>query len=446
VIAHTALPLLSASQIDLFRGCPRKWAFRYIVGIKPPKHPKAALGDEVEGQINRYLLTGEPFVYGLESESGEIAAPSLAYLPPPKTLGMRLQKHFAFERIREPLFAYQGYLDLWLPDSRMLPEIPPFPSVIPGVVDFKTTRSLRYTKTAKVLKVDVQANLYAFIAMRETGARTCDLVWITMQTEGTHKAKRTHLRVTAGDVVEQYDAIHATAEAIARTQNAGPSRDDEEAARLEYTLSLPPNVAMCAEFGGCPYRSQCNVSPAESRESILRTCAEERKKDAMSNAPAPVDAIARLKARRAGAKAPAPAPEPPSPTPSVMGCADVDVPAPTELPAWAVNPPESKLPPAPPIGTAAPASTTTEEGSKRGRGRPPGSKNKPKDPVVDPPVGLEAPLTPTLPSAPAKPEAVVDALLDESADRRIRLVVAGLLEDIAHDIRERIASERREAS
>jgi len=122
----------------MYRDCPRKWAWRYLLGLKPPQHPAAALGDEVDsGQLQPYLREGRPI--DLTKQAGQIAAAALPYLPLPQTPGLVLQKEF---HLPAPTWEqtglwFTGFIDLWAPDSKILPGCA---GGVPGVTDFKRVR------------------------------------------------------------------------------------------------------------------------------------------------------------------------------------------------------------------------------------------------------------------------------------------------------------------
>lgn len=374
-------PLVSASQVTLYRECPRKWAWKYVAKIEPPQSPAAALGDEIDSeQLQPYLTEGRSFDF--TRESGYIAAAGLAYLPPPMHPGLEVQKHFVLPAAtaRNPdgsaRFGYQGYLDLWLP-SGGAPDLPAAPPglVVPVVQDFKSTGDLRWAKKENALAVDVQANLYATWAMYETGARVVDLVWLYFQTRGAKKVKRTHLRVHADHVGEQFVTIDRTAVEMFDVRR---SVTDPESA----PLALPPNVEMCEQYGGCPYRSRCNLSPSQVVDSFAaKAAALTRTTQQELTMSSPGDLFAKLQAKRAALTSTAPATSTPATPPPAAASSPPPTPVveePTLPPtALGINPPESKLPP-PPIVDATPAASVPQaapapvEGAaaKRMPGRP----------------------------------------------------------------------------
>jgi len=199
-------------------------------------------------QLQPYLRDGRPFDF--TRESGYIAASGIEWLPQPRIPGLEVQKHFVMPSPASGgRFQYQGYMDLWLPDSGAMPGLA---GGVPFVGDFKTTSNLKWAKSEAVLKTDVQAMLYATYALYATRAREIDLTWIYFQTKGPRRSTRTHLRVHTDHVVEQFRGIENTALEMQAIREA-------DAAPLE----LPPSPSQCEAYGGCPYRSRCNLSPAE---------------------------------------------------------------------------------------------------------------------------------------------------------------------------------------
>lgn len=307
----SSLPLISASQISLFRECARKWAWRYIAKIQTPQHPSAALGTEVDDtQLQPYLRDGKPFDY--TRDSGYIAAAGLAFLPKPMTPGLEVQKYFYLPSPASGgKFAYQGYMDLWLPDSSLVPDMP---GGAPFVGDFKTTSDLKWAKSVAALSTDVQAMLYATDALFETGSDVVDLSWMYFQTRGPRKTKRTYLRVTSEHVIEQFKAIENTALELfdAKTNVTDP-------------LSLPPSPSQCEAYGGCPFRDKCNLSPTDhlaalaARDSVFN----EVQKGLGMSGNSTSSLMANLQAKKARAQgaataaAPAAAPLPPPEQPTL---------------------------------------------------------------------------------------------------------------------------------
>ena len=353
--------ILSASQISTYRDeCKRKWGLKSIAKIPTPTHPSAELGTEVDNeQLQPYLRDGRTFDYTRESESGYIAASALAFLPEPKSNGLEVQKHFTFRSLanRDEL-SYQGYKDLWMPVGGVpLPE--GFVSDIPAVVDFKTTGNVnsKWVKGPKVLETDVQAMVYATNAMVSTSSRVVDLVWIYMQTRGARKARRTHIRVDGKHVLEQFREIDRIGlEMLKVRREVESSGKPLEEACLD--LPLPDSSDACDAFGGCPFRSRCNLSP----DAFTSRLPQLEPIDMSDTA----TLLAQLKAKRAA--------KPGGPYPENIPSQFREAPAPVDV--VGINPPESLLPPPAPAPIA-PPTVAAEEASKRKPGRP----KREKDPL-----------------------------------------------------------------
>jgi len=85
---------VSASEIELYDLCPRKWAFAYIEGKRPPPNESAALGSRVHAILERWLKEGA--APDLLTAEGEIAASGLHLLPPPRTPTLVTEEQFSF--------------------------------------------------------------------------------------------------------------------------------------------------------------------------------------------------------------------------------------------------------------------------------------------------------------------------------------------------------------
>jgi hypothetical protein len=336
---------VSASQVSTYRECARKWAWKYIGGIKAEQTEAQKLGDEVEKeQIGPYLTQDRAFDFARDARagflgSGYIAAAGLKYLPAPKTPGTVLQKKLEFRSSSAP-FIWVGYLDCFLPNSSALPS----PEKgdwgnAPCIVDFKTTKDFRYIKKEAVLRKDPQAVLYSVHVISETDADYVDLQWTYFRTQKSAKAERTAFRFSGEATFEQFDGLEKTGTEIYqwKTQEGVSPKD------------LPPNPEVCELFGGCPFRDKCNLSPAEKAKAWV---AHVRPQGGMIMGASSV--LAKLKASKAAqTSAEAPAQAAPPKAEQVE----------EKLPEWAdpektdskgkplgINPPEKDLPQAAPVG------------------------------------------------------------------------------------------------
>jgi hypothetical protein len=378
---------ISPTGVDTWIMCPRRWAFRYIARIKEPFAASAALGTEAHDQLEHFLTKGKPIDF--TKASGEILQPGLQYFPQPLTPGLRGERTFRFQSPRTK-FVYTGKKDVELPPGIALPNLmvegkPWFDGSVPIVEDLKTTSSIGdWAKTIAQLEYDAQSVIYAIDSAARYEAKAVDLAWVYCQTKGAKKSEPRRLRMLTSHALRCFDAIERIGEEMANARREASAFADGPRA---YIQTMPPNPASCSKFGkeGCPHQAECNLSPSQKVRKGIK---------------GQMGAIEDLKARLNGNATPkteAPPkditpPTPPTPElkekePNLMGCAAEDVPAPTEVPKWMtekkpddpINPPEAGLGLAP-----LPEKKSAEDAkeSKPKRGRPAGSKNKPKpDPL-----------------------------------------------------------------
>jgi hypothetical protein len=289
---HRNVPCFSASQIETFLQCARKWAFKYIEGVETPAHPNALLGSRVHKQLETHLKGGSfTFVHedGTVDESGAIAQAALGHIPDPLSPGLVVEGSFVVQSLRTG-FLYQGFKDVEMP----------------GLVhDHKSTGNLRYAKTSDDLLWDTQAILYAQDHLDFYGTDLVRLRWLYLPTKGSKVARPVEVEVTREHAAQVMPVIEGVAHELTELHRAKPA-----------ALSLPPNANACEAFGGCPHRSRCNLSPAERLKSVMSG-------SFLSSLQARKDVVA--------PKAPAP----------------VEDDAPPALDPVPINPPESALPPCP---------------------------------------------------------------------------------------------------
>lgn len=384
--------VFSATQIKLGDECLRKWGFKYLEGIYEAQGAGAALGTETQDtQLDPWLGAGRSFDFS--RPSGEIANALVPLLPRPNpelaAAGLPLMQLRRKFWMPSPtgLWWYQGEFDIYSSEVGIVPG----GDIQPGALllgDIKTTKDLGYALSEEGLLEDVQAQLYSMNIMYAESVDTLDLVWWYARTKAPHRVKRVYVpRLRASHVVEQFQKIEAKARVLAKLKIQAPAAND-----------LPPNVRACDSYGGCKFNHLCNLSPLVQAEAV-NTYQTEKEETPMN--PASNDFLANLrKAVPAAAALPAPVnmgnphpmaarsdiPPAPAPAPETAG-----------LPAWAtapvdpltghvsktvaVNPPESALPPAPPIGAAAPVQPPAE--APKRRGRPPKDPNAPSSTTIN---------------------------------------------------------------
>src|SRR5271166_3166193 len=295
---------LSASQVQTFSDCQRKWAWKYVAGVEEPPSPAAELGRAVHAELEKYLRGGE---INFTTEVGYIAAAGLEHLPKPGTLGLRVEEEFHFEGPSG--HSYLGYKDLEVPGVVQLAQI--------GIVyDHKTTSDLKWQKTEDDLKKDVQATLYAVDYFRNHPDESeVELRWVYYQTNAWNRFLE----------IEQ----------IAETMSTAAEKQP---------LELPPNINHCSAYGGCPHQGRCNLSPFEKMRSHVSQnkllLALQAKKNGAAAAPPPADMPAVASAAAPVAAAPPAAAAPPNALLARLRTGGAPVAAASAAVAPAINPPE----------------------------------------------------------------------------------------------------------
>ena len=286
---------LSASQVQTYVDCPRKWAWRYVEGVEDTPSPAAELGKSVHAELEKYLSGGE---IDFTTEAGYIAAAGLEHLPKPGAPGLLIEQEFHFEG---PLgHSYLGYKDLEQPGA---------------VIDHKTTSDLKWQKTSEDLKKDIQATLYAVDYFRKYPEEIdVELRWVYYQTRNTRKSAVTRLRVYQPEIWQRFLEIEQIAEQM-------------ELASTKRALELPPNTNHCSAYGGCPHQGRCNLSPFDKMRSYMEQNKLLAALQAKKNGAPPGDPhtevmlsqVAAAHTPPQPATAPAPAPAPPAPMQAPAG-------------------------------------------------------------------------------------------------------------------------------
>lgn len=250
-------PIFSASQIDTFMSCARKWAWDRIAHKPRPQNRSAALGTRCHTQLEQYLAHGRPLQETLDDgspdETAAIVRPALPLLPAAQATGLEVEKSFAFRSPRTG-FTYRGFIDFRMSG--------------PGanwctVGDHKSTSNLSYAKTPGDLLYDPQAIIYSVDSMAYYQVPNVHLMWSYMQTKGAKRHLPVYQDMTQPHVGEAFAAIEETAgemKLILDTVDAGG------------ILGMYPDgvdKGTCTAYGGCPFVGECNLGPKERMGSLF---------------------------------------------------------------------------------------------------------------------------------------------------------------------------------
>ncbi len=227
------LKVLSASQFERF-ACPRRGVLEYVHGFKQPPTDSLLLGTRVHQEAEEYLSGRGP----MRLTEYAIFEPAIPLIPKPGTC--ETERAITFATANSP---WRGAIDYlyWDKDHQV-------------IGDFKTTKSVKYRKTERELKANVQANLYAYWAFQQNSSKKRG-EWVYLSTGPTRGAHVTHVDFDRSEV-EDY-----------------VGRVDERAAMIQGLLAAEPqgeevetDTTKCFEYGKtCHHRleGRCIIKAQE---------------------------------------------------------------------------------------------------------------------------------------------------------------------------------------
>lgn len=321
----------SPSQFKTAKACERRWYLEKVEGSGSPPTRATALGSEVHAILEAYQRTGAA---PPDNEAGRVAAPVVPLLPARESVVL-------IEEERTFVLPQSGAAVLCRIDFATKN---PAGHVEPW--DFKTTSSPKYAQTLETLATDLQMACYAHALAPTADVRVRHLVTLTRGKPRAWEVSAPSWLDARAEIIHSLDVL---AERLIELRTDGR----RDAARK--------NTDACNDYGGCPHRGRCFGSGSEpGKGNRMATMLEKMralKNAAAGGVPAPTPAV------------PAPTPAVPAPTQSEYRDAEFASAAteapPTTAPPVAITPPDMPGPDAPPL-------------EPRKRGRPVGSKNKPK--------------------------------------------------------------------
>lgn len=254
---------LSASQIDTFVSCERKWGFKYIAKLPAPPNKYAAQGLEVHDALEAFLRDGKPL--DTTTDVGKIAQAGLPYLPLPGQC--TVEGKFEW-RIEGAPFILRGRKDFGVPTQN-----PPL------VGDHKTTADKKWIKTPEELRGDIQATIYLADEAVKLGADLVAGRWIYyIRNPKRPKAYPVDFQMTADELAEGMGKVMDLGAAIVR-------RHEQRVKPQELGF----NLATCDAYGGCPFFEACGLSATERMKAFMNQMSLKEKLAARAATPAAIN-------------------------------------------------------------------------------------------------------------------------------------------------------------
>ena len=234
---------LSASQLETFQLCPRKWGLARIDGIREPESTAQRDGSAYHKVAEAYLATGRIDHSG---KYGEWLSAAVPHLPTPPVPDGTIEQWFCFEP--EQGIGFRGRVDLWLPAM---------------ILDHKTCADFKWAKTPDELATGIQSVLYAHAHLRNRPPGDSVLLrWVYARKRGASASIKVEATITKEQAAEVFRRVHlplARAIEVARTAESGND--------------LPPNPRACSAYGGCFYAAagHCKLTPSERTKALMTT-------------------------------------------------------------------------------------------------------------------------------------------------------------------------------
>ena len=220
---------VSASQITTFADCPRKWYLDKIVGLDRPSTPSTLLGSRVHELLEDFLRNGVEI--DQNERAGKIALQGIHHLPD-RTQHLKIELSLEDMPIFDSPVPVKGFIDIVNLDND-------------EIIDHKTTKSKRWTKTQGELAYNLQMTLYAKAYLDNNPL--CNKVTLTHIYYGTQDAfsHKVSTEVTRAHIANQWNGIKKAIKEMQETSEA------------EDAGCVPANFNACDKYGGCPFRKAC---------------------------------------------------------------------------------------------------------------------------------------------------------------------------------------------
>lgn len=248
---------LSASQVDLYLGCARKYWFQYgPKKIRPPQAKSAALGEAAHKLIEDTLTAPNVdlavrLLTARQDPPALIARKWLMMLPRDVIEhGAEYEHEFSFRLWSNRQWYMVGKIDVYRPDDRLT-----------LIADYKSTSDLRYAKEEHEAERNIQLLTYGMFAVLESGARKVRLSFLYATSRAKTwrgvRSKETTVTLSRGQIEDRFSRFEPRLEEMIETRKHDRARD------------VQPNYDHCDAYGGCPFRERC-VSLMFRRKGIGR--------------------------------------------------------------------------------------------------------------------------------------------------------------------------------
>ena len=219
---------VSASQIETFLSCNRKWWLDKIGEGVRTESASQALGKAVHANIESHLLNGTPLDHPLLTFDTFIAEVK-------GRVGVELliEHEFRLPGIKDSV----GFIDLVIVDHEVKHV---------EIWDHKTTKDWKYARTADELRSNAQGRVYVLAMYEKYGSTyTYSFGHHVILTARAAPARTTRVEFSQSMIEQARSVIDMTMNSMVSASTVVDGRD------------VVPNTSECWKYGGCPYRTKC---------------------------------------------------------------------------------------------------------------------------------------------------------------------------------------------
>jgi len=247
---------VSASQIDTFRQCPRKWAWQYIEHVPREEARAFALGSRVHEILEEYYISGkapdtkEIWSWKKERKLFYPGAVALTMIKIP--FDPRSEVELGFEEEVDGV-TYVGKIDLNWVTAGVL-----------EILDHKTSSDpVKWGKTEEALEHDTQKIVYSAIGLIKIHPELMGVNFCLNYGCVDAKPQKSKLVCAAYATREEaidlfYTEIHPIAKKMTELK-----------LEKKNPMELPYNTHACETFGGCQHKARCNLTAGERVKGII---------------------------------------------------------------------------------------------------------------------------------------------------------------------------------
>jgi hypothetical protein len=256
----------SASQIETFRDCPRKWAYNKIDRKPRTQNEAAQLGSTVHDLREKWLR--DSIMPDGDDYPSMCARAGIEQLPMPGMASVegKIFKEVVLSDGRRAY--YIGYIDFFIEDQGVAGYWPPEPEAewthlqdgVPLVGDHKTTGRAIYIKTPEILvEEDPQGAMYGMWALDRLKRDVVDLFWHYIVKNKKPKPVPVRVRTTRAKLTPSYLKV---------LDDAGRMMSYFDTPGIQ-AKDVPPDPRACDKYGGCPHRDYCPVTTQEKIGALM---------------------------------------------------------------------------------------------------------------------------------------------------------------------------------